>query len=637
MLKNPAFKKVTQNDWVVAFFLLVIFLLTNGYIFGWDDQHLELPLLKKLIDPALYPNDYYVDSLVKNFPSYFYLILSKIISIEQIQITYLILFLICRYALFLGIYKIWKFLSGRRDVGFLITTVIICLARIPELLYRTFSHQEFALSIVIFGLYYFYRERFILSAVLLGIAANFHLIYSLFPMSYVGLYLLLNVRRYKFKTLFLSCVTYLACTLPVLIWIFQKIHLRHLPVGSTTDMDWYNLYKYINWPNFLFKTTSLGEMGMDINIFLFGAEPYLLAGAMYAINYIFLPQFKKDGKIHSIGVASLLMLLVSFIFTYIHPSRFVIDLNLIRNLQYLEFFLIGYTLILLVRETEEKPLYLAALSAITLGLIRFMDLTAVCSMTFLGSLLVFNHGRRQTAIKTKTIYLTCAGVLLALTVLGLNYTFRPTFYGNYGSNAKIVLLVSIALIGITLLVGYVSPTPGVKKIIRKLFLIIPVILVFASYCNYHYQFHVQWTRGDGLWQLQRNWLDMQRYVKAHTEKDDLFLVPHDTEAGGFRIFSERSVVASFRDCGIAGFDYNAFVEWNRRITDIWSFKVFLDQKSSATMDSALIRAVLKYHVNYVVFMRYAEPEDKISFLTKVYTNEVFSLYRVRAAAAFSQE
>ena len=69
--KEKSFK-ILSSDWMIGLLLLGVFLSTNGYMYAWDDQHLEIPLLKSLIDPQLYPNDYYVDGLERNFPSFFY-------------------------------------------------------------------------------------------------------------------------------------------------------------------------------------------------------------------------------------------------------------------------------------------------------------------------------------------------------------------------------------------------------------------------------------------------------------------------------------------------------------------------------------------------------------------------------------
>ena len=84
-------KSFLSNDFVVAAFLLIAYLCTNAYAYGWDDQHLEIPLLKHLIDPSLYRGDYYVESLAKHFTTYLYPILSKLITVAQVPTAYFVL------------------------------------------------------------------------------------------------------------------------------------------------------------------------------------------------------------------------------------------------------------------------------------------------------------------------------------------------------------------------------------------------------------------------------------------------------------------------------------------------------------------------------------------------------------------
>ena len=100
-----------------------------------------------------------------------------------------------------------------------------------------------------------------------------------------------------------------------------------------------------------------------------------------------------------------------------------------------------------------------------------------------------------------------------------------------------------------------------RKKIAAVALTIPFFLLTLNFIFYH-KLHADIERtGTGFWQLQRNWIDMQNYVRENTPKDALFLVPYDMEMGGFRIRSERSIVMSYRDCGVIGFDYQAGKEW----------------------------------------------------------------------------
>ena len=97
-----------------------------------------------------------------------------------------------------------------------------------------------------------------------------------------------------------------------------------------------------------------------------------------------------------------------------------------------------------------------------------------------------------------------------------------------------------------------------------------------------------------------------------------------TEMGGFRIHSERSIIMSYRDCGVIGFDYNAGKEWERRLDDINAFQVFVQKP----IDKALLMALAKYNIDYVVFMHYLKPKTDTPAFKSIYENTVFSLYKV---------
>ena len=53
--------QITRLPFFLSLICFLLFLSMTSYKFGWDDQHLEIPLLKSLIDPSLYQGDYYVE------------------------------------------------------------------------------------------------------------------------------------------------------------------------------------------------------------------------------------------------------------------------------------------------------------------------------------------------------------------------------------------------------------------------------------------------------------------------------------------------------------------------------------------------------------------------------------------------
>ncbi|MCK5581305.1 MAG: hypothetical protein KAJ18_08540 [Candidatus Omnitrophica bacterium] len=617
-------RNILTNDWVIGFFLLGVFLLTNGYTYGWDDQHVEIPLLKKLIDPNLYVGDYYVESLVENFTSFLFPVLARVISVDQVPATYFILYLLSRFFLFFWIYKLWHLLSDKKLTGVLCTVMIIVLGRVEEFLYRTFSHQEFALAIIFAGIYFFYKERFILAAAILGIAANFHSLYSLFPFVYMTTYLLWHIKKYHWKTLAKTIGTFTLIMSPILIWTLKK---RFAPIGAADPnltKNWIDLYLLACPQNFTFNQHSLSLMMKDISTFFTATREYWLLLSFYILNILHNPVFKKDKKSQAVMLIGTVMLTISFITSYVTPNRFVTDLNLIRNIQFMLFFLMGHTIILLVDRCKKEPWGITLLLAILFPLIRFgnyVGILAGAAMTLLLSARICWKWplKGREGILRGLGLLILAGLII-ITTSGIIKDFAGHSYSKVAIKILWGTWISFFVPGIAYF--FVKSTLW-RDVLRKLLIIIPLIALTGNYLYYHrLHIKVEKTAG-GFWQLQRNWIDMQKYVKENTPVDALILVPHDMEMGGFRIHSEREIVLSYRDCGVVGFDYNAGVEWQRRLKDMDAFQVFI--KKSIT--TAIMKAVMKYKVNYIVFMGYGDPGNN-SILQSVYKNETFALYKV---------
>lgn len=157
------------------------------------------------------------------------------------------------------------------------------------------------------------------------------------------------------------------------------------------------------------------------------------------------------------------------------------------------------------------------------------------------------------------------------------------------------------------------------------FIALPLLWIFGCFCYMHVVFVHNWNKGGGFWELQRNWENMQHYARGHTPKDALFLIPHNMEMGGFRTFSERPVMVEYRDCGIVGFDYPAVYEWKKRIDDIRPFTVI----SQGDVKGAVMTAIQKYNVDYIIFMRYYAPKEDTAVMKKIYHNDVFVLFKIQ--------
>ena len=629
MTFSEKFKSILQSPWIIALILTAGFYLVTGYKLGWDDQHLEIPLLKHLIDPELFKGDYYVESLQINFATYFYPILARCITVDQIPAAYFILYLISRYVMFFWIYKLWLLISGKKLDAFLCVMVFIVMVRVQEFLYRTFSHQEFALAIIFAGIYFFFKERFLLSALLFGLSANFHGLYSLFPMTYMCFYLLWDIKKHRFKTLLQSCVIYVVSALPFIIWVMQKRFLTPAHMGTDpVAKDWITLFIMACPQNFFFKDFPIipfKRLCSDVRLLYHGFEPYLFLIILFMINIVFSFRFKNDRKAVAFCLSGFFFLIICFLFTYSFPIRFFIDLNLTRNTQFLEFLLMGYTTILLIKIIREESVLWAFILSLMLTFFKYTEILSCSIVGLLFSLLVL-----RSALKKENKILKYSLSLIALLAGGwcLTFVLNYFFHASYRIYTIIVLTAIFSLLSILCFISDNAQKKQNKPMFRDLFFLIPIIFFLGQYTYFHFEYAREKENPIGFWRLQKSWEDMQRFVSENTPKDTILLVPYNMEMGGFRIFSNRKIVVCYRDCGIIGFDYNAAVEWRKRVHDIETFKFNINQSPK----KAIQNAVVKYHASYIVFLRYTMPGDENSILERVYTNMDFALFKLKKTA-----
>jgi len=623
MKLSPKIRSGFQSDWFIALLLLGLFLFIAGYRYGWDDQHLEIPLLKALIDNSLYPGDYYVTSLKNNFPSYFYPLLSRLITVDQIPTAYFLLYLVSRYFLLFWMYKIWIFISGRKSLAFLCVIIPVSLGRMPEFFYRTFSHQEFALAIIFGGLYLFYKGRYVWASLLLGIAANFHAVYSLFPMIYMGIYMLWQRRTVTWKAIGKAFFTFLVCASPVIIWAMQKRFMLPAEI-SHEPATWLPIYRLACPPNFIFDGVSLSYLFKSPSQWLLVAQKEVLLIILFFFNLIFNEQFQSDKKSRAIIFGAFILLAVSYVFTYVQPSRFMLDLNIVRNVQFLSFILTGYLVLFTINLINQEKNYLGYCAAIVVSCLIFDPHLATTSLIGLSLLLLWQKTREDRPRHAFDVFVT---VILSLGLLIWGW-FTYKIFSHLMKTGYLFLATIIIEASLILFVLQLRQIERFRPAVKKLLIILPLIsLIFYRGYN-HLKFYVQETRPHaGFWKLQHDWEDMQRYVRDNTPKTATVLAPHDMEMGGFRILADRTIVACDRDIGIIGFDYPAAVECLRRLHDIEPLKVVLT-RSIDPQD--MLKWIVQYHVDYIVYMRYYAPkEEQGGAYQKIHENDNFSLFQVR--------
>jgi len=618
-------KKTVQSclcsAWIAAAVLLGVFLLTTSYKYGWDDQHLEIVLLKHLIDPSLYANDYYVKGLKAHFSSFFYPLLARMITVEQIPAVYWGLYLLARYFLFFWIYKFWLAVSRRPYQAFVCGLTLILVTRVNEFLYRTFSHQEFALPWVMAGLYYFIRGRFALAALILGITANIHALYSLFPFLFMTVYLAVRIRKDGLWPLVRTVLIFTACASPFIVWTLKNRFL-HAPVDR--GADWLSLYIKACPQNFFFpqdpRVAWTELLRHPVRLWAM-TQSYLWLAVLFGVNALCFKRFARNKRLLSICLTAFGLLGVCFVFTYLWPVALVIDLNLTRMTQFLSFVLTGCATLLVLETARRYALWRAMAGVAALSMFKLGALPGMLGAVGIGWAACW---RPNALIKADASWKERGKALFGLGIgVGLGWAaawvFRHQAYGPGVYQVTRRVALGLAAAG-----GLYTVCGRFRPVLRQGLILIPLAVFLTQFYHYRAQRVRMEEQGGGFWALQRAWEDMQRYTRVRTPKDAVILVPYNMEMGGFRIFSERSVVVSYRDCGIIGFDYPAAREWDRRVRDVKDFKVVVRRFPK----EALVNAVERYGADYIVFMRYASPPKNTPFLQYIYGNKYFTLFKV---------
>jgi hypothetical protein len=282
----------------------------------------------------------------------------------------------------------------------------------------------------------------------------------------------------------------------------------------------------------------------------------------------------------------------------------------------------GYTIILILKMLQKEEIFKRYLTAMMISFFTFSDLIATAGIFLLIFLAGWNVFYEKPAGLRRNFFLVTFGMIMLVIFGYLLKLFTLIYPGIPEITAFVTLIIAPALVCFFL---KYRPAHPWSPFLKKSLLAIPLTVIFFYSLYYQVTFSILEKTGTGGWALQRNWEDIQRHVKANTPKDALILVPHDMYMGGFRILSERTIIACFRDCGIVGFDYQAGLEWHYRTRDIEPFKVIWDKN----IEPAIINGIFKYRANYIVFMRYYEPPTEThEAYQKIYHNDQFSLYKI---------
>lgn len=365
-----------------ASLVAALFLLLKGYQFNTDDQAEHLPQVYQLLNPALYPNDYYVNAANDVFTVRYYyeqlaLVVAKTIGLEWG--LFILTFLSCALMAF-SFAKIAERLFANQWAVWLAPPFALILfygftMSGVSVMYASFISSTIAKGIAAFALWKFFERKVLLTAFLLGVATLFQALVGLQLFLVLAAYYLLIQKNIGHTLRHVIAYTLIASFLLVPVFYIQFTQELSLSV----DADWFYhvFYRFRNH--------------MHYYPHLFPIKAYVKCGSLVLAGlaaYVYLrPQ---DGRFYPFFIFFNVVLLLAY-----SISLEVFDVYIVAKTQWFK-----------------MTIWIQALSAIMLAGCIGQMLSAVYVPTFL---------RKNTGILSVA---ACALILVAIT----NSKYLPVPY-----------------------------------------------------------------------------------------------------------------------------------------------------------------------------------------------------------------
>ena len=209
---------------IFAIFLLTWWaILFNGYRYGASDQKVYIPFLKAFIDPSLYPNDLLLTQL-PNHLTYFYHFFSIFVKYFSIEWVFFVFQFLSLFFSFVMVFYLALLLFKSRDIAFISVLLFLIPIAVPFAIstYDTyFSNRNFVLPFLLLSIYIFFKEKYAIAFILVGLMFNFHAMESSFILFMFLFYFVFNYKSINKKTALGSMGSFLFVAFPMLLRIFQ--------------------------------------------------------------------------------------------------------------------------------------------------------------------------------------------------------------------------------------------------------------------------------------------------------------------------------------------------------------------------------------------------------------------------------
>ncbi|MBI4055479.1 MAG: hypothetical protein HY402_05030 [Elusimicrobia bacterium] len=590
-----------------------------GYTFG-TDANLDqiLPFVHKINNPALYPNDPYVDTL-STFPSFYPHIIAWMARIFPLAPLHFVLYAALKYLLLLIVFNLAQSFFSNKMTSYLacflfafspLNNIFSLLGDDP--LFKTALFQTpLAGVLALAAIYFFLRRRYVASFLIVGsiyyiqgLTANFLLV--MFGFASWPAISEKDRKAGERLSLGLGWAAFFLLWLPWLVMYFN----RPGPAPASSTQLFVSMLKAW-YPGHYFPSLWGGAKWTNLAAFI---------GLFSIFFHKGFPHSKASTEIKLFLVAMATMWCVAFVVGELVPVPSLILLQFFRS----DVFFVSLGLIFAADYIRR--------------LIETQALREVCWGALLVFVLVeFSGPRHHGAVMillvlwlflNQTVYRF--GLLACLALCLYNSMVHPVAFKKVALASGLLTTLFVAK-GRHHMPSWFSSNLAV------------FLAAFVNLLPYHslLQYRIQYKQFDNKSEIKRDWEDLGRWVKEHTPVESLFLSP--PYMNGFRVYSQRSPYVEWIDAAAMhwarGYE-NGWVErmaqlgfWGEtlgslRYASVWHENPSLEAVGALEAyerinEDQLLKFSNRHGVDYVV----TEHEKSLHF-PAIYQNKSFSLYRI---------
>jgi hypothetical protein len=552
-----------------------------GYRYGDSNHGITVPLLKKLIDPTLYPGDPLV-ATGESFPTLFYRVLAWILpSTDWVAPAFFGLYVLTMAATYAAVYRIGCW-AGGPGAGAL-TLLIAFPVRIGlagEALYRVaFSHSHTASALALWAIVWFLEGRRLLPILVLSLGAYNHALYSAYVLAPLLLVVLAEWRQTGTRRSLLLLAAASLPWLPLLAWGL----MHSAPLSS----DWLALLRLRSAHH-----SFPGTFGEDLP----GVAALLV---LACLAFPALTQEKQRLLAAFLG-ATTLHFVLGTLFSEFLPVRLVLQYQPHRCWRFVVVLLWAVVSAGVTADFQKGGRARVLVATVGLTLL----LPGLAPLLPLAAMLVAFFARPAPPSWVRGL---AAAALLGVSGWGLQ-TVEPLAEVDAivrrATNDTVMTAAALALL--------IVAGRQVGGRVRALAVAAVMVFVLVRVGPQTYGSASQRWRAD-----VSPWHDVQRWVRLNTPPAAVVLTP--PQEAGFRVFSERAIVGEWKDGTQQYFDDGFALEWNRRME-----AVGLDTYAK-TSGRDLLGVARRYDASYIVLPRQPVRQG----LVLAYRNDAWAVYRAQ--------